>query len=526
MRFTDIFVRRPVLATVVSLLILLIGLQALFGLPVRQYPELRNTVIRVTTSYPGASPELMQGFITTPIAQAVAQAEGIDYMTSASTQGTSTVTAYIKLNWDPNAAMTDVMAKVNQVKYQLPRESNDPVILKSTGETTAVMYMAFTSPELTGPAITDYLTRVVQPLLATVEGVASAEILGGQTFAMRVWLDPARMAARGVSAGEVSAALAANNFQSAAGQAKGYFTVRNIIADTGLTSLDEFRAMVVKAENGGVVRLGDIGTVDLGAQSSDTSVMMNGLRAVFIGVNATPTGNPLTISKGVRELVPTLERSLPPSMSMKVVYDSTDFINASIDEVRNTLIEAVVIVIVVIFLFLGSIRSVMIPVVTIPLSMIGGAMLMLALGFSLNLLTLLAMVLAIGLVVDDAIVVVENVHRHIEEGKTPLQASLHRRARDRRAGDRDDDHAGRGLCADRLPHRPHRHAVPRVRLHAGRRGDHLGRRGADPVADDVLDAADATTTTRAASRSPSSRCSAAPRAGIRAGSAARSTTGR
>ncbi len=424
MKFTDIFVRRPVLAAVTSLLILLIGLNAMFSLPVRQYPELKNTVIRVSTSYPGASPELMQGFITTPIAQAVASAEGIDYMTSSSKQGTSTVTAYIKLNADPNAAMTDVMAKVNQVKYQIPREANDPVILKSTGETTAVMYIAFYSPELTGPAITDYLSRVVQPLLATVDGVANAEALGGQTFAMRVWLDPDRMAARGVSADDIKAAITANNFQSAAGQAKGYFTVTNIIADTGLTSLDDFRQMVVKAENGSIVRLNDIARVELGAQSSDSSVMMNGQRAVFIGVNATPTGNPLNISEGIRALVPGIERGLPPTLSMKIVYDSTDFINSSIDEVRNTLLEAVGIVIVVIFLFLGSVRSVVIPIVTMPLSLIGAGLFMLAMGFSLNLLTLLAMVLAIGLVVDDAIVVVENVHRHIEEGKTPLQASL------------------------------------------------------------------------------------------------------
>lgn len=424
MKFTDLFVRRPVLALVVSLLILLIGLRAFFELPVRQYPELKNTVITVSTSYPGASAELMQGFITTPIAQVVASAEGIDYMTASSAQGQSTVKAFVRLNYDPNVAMTDVMAKVQQVKYQIPREANDPVILKSTGDTTAVMYMGFSSPELTGPAITDYLTRVVQPLLATVPGVAQAEILGGQPFAMRVWLDPGRMAARGIAPGEVAAAIRANNFQSAPGQAKGYFTVVDIVADTGLKSLDEFRDMVVKAEGGGLVRLRDIATIELGAQSSSSSVSMNGQRAVFIGVNATPTGNPLEIVKGVREILPTIQRGLPPTVEAQVVYDSTRFIESSINEVERTLAEAVGIVIVVIFLFLGSFRSVLIPVVTIPLSIIGGCVLMLALGFSLNLLTLLAMVLAIGLVVDDAIVVVENVHRHIEEGLTPLQASL------------------------------------------------------------------------------------------------------
>jgi multidrug efflux pump len=422
--FTDIFVKRPVLALVVSLLILLIGLRALFGLPVRQYPRLWNTVITVTTVYPGAAPDLIQGFITTPIEQAVATAEGIDYLTSSSVQGTSTVSAYIRLNYDPSQAMTDVMAKVQQVKFQIPREANDPVILKSTGQTTAVMYIGFASSELTSPAISDYLTRVVQPLLATVDGVASADILGGQTFAMRLWLDPARMAARGVSADDVSAAIRANNFQSAPGQEKGFFIVSNVTANTGLTDVEQFRDMVVKAKGGAIVRLRDIATIDLGAKSSNSSVAMNGEHAVFIGVQATPSGNPLSIVKGVRALLPEIERKLPPSLKMAVPYDSTKFINASIDEVEHTLGAAVVIVVVVIFLFLGTFRSVLIPVVTIPLSLIGAATLMLAMGFSLNLLTLLAMVLAIGLVVDDAIVVVENVYRHIEEGRTPVQAAL------------------------------------------------------------------------------------------------------
>ncbi len=424
MRFTDIFIRRPVLATVVSLLILLIGLRAYFDLPIRQYPRLENTVITVTTVYPGASAALMQGFITQPIAQAVATAEGIDYMTSSSNQGTSTVTAYIRLNYDPNKALTDVMSKANQVKYLIPKEANDPVILKSTGQTTDIMYIGFSSPELSGAAITDYLSRVVQPELATVDGVAQAEVLGGQTFAMRLWVDPLKMAARGVTADDLAAAIRANNFQSAPGQAKGYFTVTNVTADTALTSLDQFSQMVVKAKGGSLVRLGDIGTVDLGAQSSDSSVMMSGQRAVFIGVQSTPTGNPLNIVRDIRALVPVIERGLPPTVKMNIVYDSTKFINSSINEVIRTLCEALAIVVVVIFLFLGSLRSVAIPVVTIPLSLVGACIIMLSLGFSLNLLTLLAMVLAIGLVVDDAIVVVENIYRHIEEGKTPIEAAV------------------------------------------------------------------------------------------------------
>ncbi|MFZ0558510.1 MAG: multidrug efflux RND transporter permease subunit [Methylovirgula sp.] len=424
MAFTDIFIKRPVLSLVVSLLILLIGLKAATNLPIRQYPKLSNTVITVTTTYPGASPELMQGFITTPIEQAVASAEGIDYMTSSSVQGTSTISVYMKLNFDPNQALTDVMAKVNQVKYQIPKAANDPIILKSTGQTTAVMYIGFSSPKLTASAISDYLTRVVQPLLSTVDGVASADILGGQTFAMRLWLDPIRMAGRGVSAADVMNAIQANNFQAAAGQTKGYFTISNVTTNADLTDIDQFKRMIVKAKDGGLVRMQDIATVELGAQSEDSSVAFNGQHAIFIGVQATPQGNPLAIVKGVRALFPAIQRNLPPTLEMKVAYDSTKFIQSSIHEVEKTLIDAIVIVIVVIFLFLGSFRSVLIPVVTIPLSLVGSCALMLAMGFSLNLLTLLAMVLAIGLVVDDAIVVVENIYRHLEEGKTPVQAAL------------------------------------------------------------------------------------------------------
>src|SRR5712671_5365935 len=402
MALTDIFIKRPVLSVVVSLLILLIGLRAASVLPIRQYPKLSNTVINVTTVYPGASANRIQRFITTPIEQAVASAEGVDYITSSSVQGTSTIQVYIKLNFDPNQALTEVLAKVNSVKYLIPKESNDPIVTKTTGQTTAVMYLGFSSDVLSGSAISDYLTRVVQPVLSTVDGVASADILGGQTFAMRLWLDPVRMAGRNVSPDDVTAAIRANNFQAAAGQAKGYFVVSNVTTNTDLKNLDQFKRMIVKSKDGGFVRLEDIATVELAAQSTDASVAFNGVRALF----------------------PELERNLPPSMKMKVAYDSTKFIQSSIDEVEKTLGEAVLIVVVVIFLFLASFRSVVIPVVTIPLSLIGVCTLMLMMGFSFNLLTLLAMVLAIGLVVDDAIVVVENIHRHLEEGKSPVQASL------------------------------------------------------------------------------------------------------
>jgi multidrug efflux pump len=424
MSFTDLFIRRPVLALVVSLLILLIGLRAMLGLPIRQYPKLSNTTITITTLYPGAAPDLMQGFITTPLAQAIATAEGVDYLTSSSVQGTSTITAYILLDFDPDKALTEVMSKVQQVKYLLPTGAEDPIITKATGQTTAVMYIGFSSDELSSAGISDYLTRVVQPLLVTVPGVASADILGGQTFAMRLWLDPARMAARGISADDVAAAIEANNFQSAPGQTKGYFTVTNVSTNTGLTDIAQFERMVVKSKSGAVVRMEDIAKVDLAAQSWTSSVMMNGQHAVFIGVQATPSGNPLTIVRGIRALLPEITHNLPPSVKMRVAYDSTLFIQASINEVESSLAAAVIIVVAVIFLFLGSLRAVVIPIVTIPLSLVGAGTIMAALGFSLNLLTLLAMVLAIGLVVDDAIVVVENVYRHIEQGRTPAQAAL------------------------------------------------------------------------------------------------------
>jgi multidrug efflux pump len=425
MAFTDIFIKRPILAGVVSTLILLVGLVAAFNLPIRQFPVLTNTQIIVTTAYPGASPDLIGGFITQPIEQAVAAADGVDYVISSSTQGVSVVTVNVRLNFNPNQALTEVMSKVNSVKYLIPREANDPVIVKQVGgQQIAVMYLGFSSTELTSSAVSDYLTRVVQPVLATVDGVASAEVIGGQTFAMRLWLDPVRMAGRGVSPDDVSNAIRANNFQSAAGTQKGYFTVANVSTNTGVTDVEQFKRLVVKEKDGGFVRMEDVATVDLGAQSADSSVALNGQRAVFIGINATPLGNPLTIVKGVRAQLPALEKTLPPAIKMQVAYDSTRFIESSIDEVRSTLIEAVLIVVVVIFLFLASLRSVFIPVVTIPLSLIGVCTLMLAMGFSFNLLTLLAMVLAIGLVVDDAIVVVENIHRHLEEGKTAVQASL------------------------------------------------------------------------------------------------------
>lgn len=425
MKFTDLFIKRPVLAAVVSLLIFLIGLRALFSMQVRQYPKMENTTITVTTSYPGASSDVVQGFVTTPLQKSIASAEGIDYLTSDSTQGLSVISAYIKLNFDPNTAFTDVMAKVAQVRNQLPRDILDPVITKATGSTVSLMYIGFNSDELSSGQITDYLTRVVQPKLQTVFGVAQAKILGTQTFAMRVWLDPLKMAARNVSASDVSSALANNNFQAAAGTTKGEYVAFNVSAKTDLHDVEGFKQIIIKQNSdGSLVRLQDVAKVELGAESYDSSVIFDGKKAVFMGIDATPTANPLSVITDVNKVFAQLKQNFPPALHGAVVYDATKFIRSSIHEVVKTIVEATIIVIIVIYLFIGSIRSVFIPVVTIPLSLIGVCTFMLMLGYSINLLTLLAMVLAIGLVVDDAIVVVENVHRHIEEGAKPFDAAI------------------------------------------------------------------------------------------------------
>ncbi|WP_219216856.1 MexW/MexI family multidrug efflux RND transporter permease subunit [Variovorax boronicumulans] len=424
MKFTDLFVRRPVLALVVSTLILLLGARALGDLPVRQYPLTESTTLTITTQYPGASPELMQGFVTQPIAQAVATIENVDYLSSTSTLGRSVVSVRMKLNADANQALTQAMAQVSQVKYRLPAEAFDPVILRSSGEATAVAYVGFSSKTMPIPALTDYLSRVVQPQFASIPGVSSVDVSGGQTLAMRVWLDPNRMAARGISAGELADALRQNNVQAAPGQVKGLYVVSNIRVNTDLVNVAEFRDMVVKRDGDAIVRLGDVATVELGAASVDSSATMDGDKAIYLGLHAAPDGNPLVIVKRIRELLPAAKQNLPPGVEVQLPFELARFIEASIDEVQKTLLEAVAIVVLVIFLCLGSMRAVLIPVVTIPLSMLGAAALMLLFGFSINLLTLLAMVLAIGLVVDDAIVVVENVHRHMEEGKSRVQAAL------------------------------------------------------------------------------------------------------
>lgn len=424
MRFTDVFIKRPVLAVSISFLIALLGLQAIFKMQVREYPEMTNTVVTVTTSYYGASADLIQGFITQPLEQAVAQADNIDYMTSSSVLGSSTITVNMKLNTDPNAALSDILAKTNSVRSQLPKEAEDPTVTMSTGSTTAVLYIGFTSDELVSSQITDYLERVINPQLFTVNGVSKVDLYGGMKYALRVWLDPSKMAAVNLTATDVMAVLDANNYQSATGQATGEFVLYNGSADTQVSNTEELENLVVRSGEGEIIRLSDIAKVSLEKSHDVYRASANGQEAVVAAINAAPSANPINIAADVLELLPQLEKNLPSNISMNVMYDSTIAINESIQEVIKTILEAALIVLIVITLFLGSFRAVLIPIVTIPLSLIGVAMVMQAMGFSWNLMTLLAMVLAIGLVVDDAIVVLENVDRHIKLGESPFRAAI------------------------------------------------------------------------------------------------------
>ena len=425
MKFTDLFVKRPVLAIVVNLVILIAGLQSIRSLSVRQYPRSDIAVVQVTTTYVGANADLVRGFITTPLERVIASADGIDYMESSSAQGLSTISVHLKLNYDTNAALTQIQAKVAQVRNDLPPEAEAPVIdLQTADNQFAAMYLGFSSKDLDQNQITDYLTRVVQPKLSAVSGVQRADILGDRTFAMRIWLKPDRMAALGIAPSAVRDALARNNYLSAIGSTKGSMVSVNLVANTNLKTPDEFKQLVVKQNNGVVVRLGDISDVVLGAENYDQDVRFNGETATFMGVWVLPTSNSLEVIKQVRATIPGIQAQLPEGMKVGIPYDSTAYIQDAINEVLRTLTETLLIVIVVIFLFLGSFRSVLIPVVAIPISLIGAVFLMLVAGFTINLLTLLAIVLSVGLVVDDAIVMVENVERHIQLGKTPLKAAL------------------------------------------------------------------------------------------------------
>ena len=425
MKFTDLFVKRPVLAIVVNLVILIAGLQSIRALSVRQYPRSDIAVVKVSTIYVGANADLVRGFITTPLERVIASADGIDYMESSSAQALSTITVHLKLNYDTNAALTQIQAKVAQVRNDLPPEAEAPIIEMETADNQfAAMYIGFSSTDLDQNQITDYLTRVVQPKLSAVSGVQRADILGDRTFAMRIWLKPDRLAAHGISPSELRDALARNNYLSALGRTKGSMVSVNLVANTDLRTPEEFRQLVVKEQNGVVVRLGEVADVVLGSENYEEDVRFNGQAATFMGIWVLPTANTLDVIKQVRDEIPGIQAQLPAGIKVGIPYDSTEYIQDAIDEVLRTLTETLLIVIVVIFLFLGSIRALIVPVVAIPISLVGAAFLMLAAGFTINLLTLLAIVLSVGLVVDDAIVMVENVERHLHEGRRPLEAAL------------------------------------------------------------------------------------------------------
>ena len=425
MKFTDLFIQRPVLAVVLSLLIIIAGAQAIGSLNVRQYPRSDNASVTVTTVYVGANADLVRGFITTPLERAIAGADGIDYIQSQSAQGRSTITARLRLNYDPVRALSEISSKVDQVRGDLPPEAEVPILdVESADSQFASAYLSFTSDVLKQNEITDYLVRIVQPRLSALKGVQRAEVLGGRTFAMRIWLDPARMAAFNVSPVQVRQALVANNFLAAVGKTKGSLIEINLTVNTDLRSVEEFKRLAIREQNGAIVRIQDIGEVVLGAEDYDTEVRFSGQDAVFMGIWPLPNANSLDVIKRVRAEMDAIDKQLPNGLSARIAYDGTAYIENAIEEVIKTLSETLLIVVIIIFLFLGSLRSAIIPVVTIPLSLIGAMFLMQVFGFTINLLTLLAIVLSVGLVVDDAIVVVENVERHLSEGKTPIQAAL------------------------------------------------------------------------------------------------------
>ena len=422
--FTDLFIRRPVLSLVVSALILVLGMRSLSSLQILQYPKTENATITITTTYSGADPATIAGFITTPIENAVSQVNGIDYMTSTSQTSTSTITINLVLNHDPDEALTEISAKVSSILNQLPAGALQPVLVLQVGQTLDAMYLAFRSTVLSGNQITDYVTRVVQPRLQAVAGVQTAEILGGRNFAMRIWLDPQKLASYGLTSTDVYSALQNNDFIAALGNTKGRATQITLTASTGLSSAAEFQNLIVRQTGNAIIRLKDVGTVELGADNYDQHVTFDNKEGVFVGIQVAPNANLLTVIANIRKVFPGIVANLPSGLEGSIAYDSTEFVNASIHDVLSALIEALVIVTLVVFAFLGSPRSVLIPVIAIPLSLVGTFAMMQLFGFSINLLTLLALVLAIGLVVDDAIIVVENVNRHLDEGLRPVDAAL------------------------------------------------------------------------------------------------------
>lgn len=422
--FTEIYVRRPVLASTISLMILALGLRAIFLLPVLEYPKTENAVITISTTLYGASAETIAGFITTPLEEAIAQAEGIDYMTSTSASTVSTITVNLVLNYDADKALTEITTQISSVLDQLPQETQNSVLTIQVGETIDAMYIGFTADVIDRNQLTDYIVRVVQPQVQAIPGVQTAQLYGEKRFAIRVWLDPGKLAAYNLTGTDVATALAQNDFISGVGNSKGQMVQVELTANTNLTDVEEFRELAVAQTDTAIVRLRDVGQVVLGSEDYDQAVLYSGKAAVYLGVQASPAANVLSMLEEVRQLIPKVQAAMPPGLKAQIVYDSGLFINAAIDEVISALIEALAIVTLVVFLFIGSPRTVAIPVIAIPLSLIGTFFIMLVLGYSINLLTLLALVLAIGLVVDDAIIVVEDVERHIQEGSTPFRAAI------------------------------------------------------------------------------------------------------
>jgi multidrug efflux pump len=423
MRFTDIFIKRPVLSTVVSLLILLVGVRSIMEMEIREYPLLESTKVTVTTTYPGASSELIQGFITQPLQQAIAEAKGIDFLSSSSTQGFSTIEAQMELNYDANDALAEIQSKVASQRNALPVKAQDPVINSTTGEGRALMYIAFFSDTMRVPEITDYLAREVQPKLQALSGVGKAELLG-RRFALRVWLDPQRLAAVNLSSTEIVQTLRENNYLSGVGQTKGELIKISLTSNTNVSNTEQFKNLVIKSTEDTIIRLKDVARVELGSQTYENIALYKGKPSTYVAISLSPGSNPLSVAERVKELLPDIKSQLPSGLLVELPYDASEFIDDSINEVIKTLIEAIGIVIVIVFLCLGSLRAAIIPSLAVPLSLIGGAFIMLVLGFSLNLLTLLSLVLAIGLVVDDAIIIVENIHRHIVNGKSKKEAAI------------------------------------------------------------------------------------------------------
>ncbi|MBA6355745.1 MULTISPECIES: efflux RND transporter permease subunit [unclassified Colwellia] len=423
MRFTDIFIKRPVLSTVVSLLILLVGVRSIMEMEIREYPLLESTKVTVTTAYPGASSELIQGFITQPLQKAIAEAKGIDFLSSSSTQGFSTIEAQMELNYDANDALAEIQSKVASQRNALPVNAQDPVINSTTGEGRALMYIAFFSETMRVPEITDYLAREVQPKLQALSGVGKAELLG-RRFALRVWLDPQRLAAVNLTSTEIVQTLRENNYLSGVGQTKGELIKISLTSNTDVSNTEQFKNLVIKSTEDTIIRLKDVARVELGSQTYENIALYKGKPSTYVAISLSPGSNPLSVAERVKELLPEIKSQLPSGLQVELPYDASEFIDDSINEVIKTLIEAIGIVLVIVFLCLGSLRAAIIPSLAVPLSLIGGAFIMLVLGFSLNLLTLLSLVLAIGLVVDDAIIIVENIHRHIVNGKSKKEAAI------------------------------------------------------------------------------------------------------